>query len=177
MDMWDGTEVFMPGSLPTLAQAGGGGGGADAAGRELTGQTAAGGTAATGAPGGAATGAPGSAPAAGGGAQQSPLFGPSFLLIIGGLFVFMILTQMMGGRKEKKKRAEMLAGIKRHDKVQTVGGIIGTVAEVRDDELVLRVDESSNTKIRFARSAVQQVLRASGETEVEPKPSQETAKV
>ena len=49
--------------------------------------------------------------------------------------------------------------------MQTVGGIIGTVAEVKGDEVVVKIDESTNTKIRVVRSAIQQVLKKSGEAD------------
>jgi preprotein translocase subunit YajC len=42
--------------------------------------------------------------------------------------------------------------------VQTIGGVIGTIVEVKDAEVVVKIDETTNTKIRFARSAIQQVL-------------------
>jgi preprotein translocase subunit YajC len=77
----------------------------------------------------------------------------------------MIVTQIFAGRKQKKQREQMLNSVQRHDRVQTVGGIIGSVAEVRDDEVVLKVDEATNTKIRVARSAISAVLKkSSGET-------------
>jgi len=66
---------------------------------------------------------------------------------------------VMSGRKEKKKKAAMMANLAKNAKVQTVGGIIGTVVELKNDEVVLKVDESGHTRIRFARSAVQQVLK------------------
>jgi preprotein translocase subunit YajC len=58
-----------------------------------------------------------------------------------------------------------------------VGGIIGTVVDLTSTEMVLRVDESSNTRIRFARSAVQQVLREgkAASADVELKPGAEPA--
>jgi preprotein translocase subunit YajC len=40
----------------------------------------------------------------------------------------------------------------------TAGGILGSVVEVRDTEVVLKVDESSNTKIKFTRDAIKRVL-------------------
>jgi preprotein translocase subunit YajC len=81
-----------------------------------------------------------------------------FLPLIMVLIVFMLLTSM-AGRKERKRRAAILAGVKRGDRVQTVGGEIGTVVELTESEMVLRVDEVSNTRIRFARSAIQQVIK------------------
>lgn len=101
----------------------------------------------TGAPGGA-TGAP---------AGGNP-FGSMMWILLGGMVLLILMTNL-GQRKERRKRAEMLAGIKKGDRIQTLGGIIGTVAEMHGDELVLRVDESSNTRIRFAKSAIGQVLR------------------
>jgi preprotein translocase subunit YajC len=52
----------------------------------------------------------------------------------------------------------MLSQLKRGDRVQTIGGILGTVVEARESEVVLKVDESANTKIRFSRSAIHRVL-------------------
>lgn len=74
------------------------------------------------------------------------------------LFVFMIWTSSSTQRKEKKRREEMLTALKRHDRVQTIGGVIGAIVEIKDDEVVLKVDETNNIKMRFARSAVQQVI-------------------
>lgn len=101
---------------------------------------------------------------------QSP-FGGGFLFLMLGLLLFMIVMSSMGQRKEKKKRAELLASLGKHDRVQTAGGVIGTIVELRDQEVVVKVDESTNTKIRFARSAVQQVLKKAGG----PAPAHETA--
>ena len=82
------------------------------------------------------------------------------LLILVGMIVF----SMMGQRRERKRREAMISAIKKHDRVQTVGGVIGSVVEVKPDYIVLKVDESSNTRITFARSAIQQVLTASPDT-------------
>lgn len=101
----------------------------------------------------------------------------TFLFIIVAFFILMIVISTMQGRKERKRRAEMLASLARHDKVQTLGGIIGTIADLRDDEVVLKVDENTNTKITFARSAVQAILKKRGDSSagrtVEPEPALE----
>jgi preprotein translocase subunit YajC len=62
-------------------------------------------------------------------------------------------------RKERQQYEEMLRSLKRNDRVVTIGGIIGTVVETRDNEVVLKVDEANNVKIRFARSAIKEVIR------------------
>jgi len=118
--------------------------------------------AAEGAAGDGTTQAPGSpaAPGAtnpdGSAAPVSPLSGLLFpmILIIGLLFIF----TMGSGRKEKKRRAQLMADLRKGAKVQTVGGVLGTVVEVRDDEVVVKVDENSNTRMRFAKSAISNVI-------------------
>lgn len=91
-------------------------------------------------------------------AQPSP-FGGGFLFVMIGLLGIMILMSTMSGRREKKKREELMSSLARYDRVQTIGGVIGTIVELKDTEVVLKVDEGTNTKITFARSAVQGVLK------------------
>lgn len=87
--------------------------------------------------------------------QSSPDFTFLYILLIVGVFWFVV---MGGQRREKKKRAAMLEAIKKGDKVLTIGGMIGTIVEMRDNEVILKVDESSNTRIKFTRSAIQGVV-------------------
>jgi len=96
----------------------------------------------------------GAAPAA------SPL-GTSFLPIMLGMLVLMIVFSMFSGRKEKKRKKEMLASLKKHDMVQTIGGAIGSIVEVKPDTVTLKVDENSNTRVTYARHAVASVLAES----------------
>ena len=78
------------------------------------------------------------------------------VLLMIGVFWFFVLG---GQRRDKKKRAALLAAIRKGDKVQTAGGIIGTVVEVRPADVLLKVDENTNTRIKFARSAIQNILQ------------------
>jgi preprotein translocase subunit YajC len=75
------------------------------------------------------------------------------------VFYFLLIRPQS---KEKKRRAQMIAAIKKNDRVITVGGIMGTVVSVKDDDITLKVDESSNTKITFTRSSIQRVTSAEG---------------
>jgi len=52
----------------------------------------------------------------------------------------------------------MVQSLKKNDRVRTIGGILGTVIDVKDDEIILKVDESNNTKIRIAVGAISKVL-------------------
>lgn len=110
------------------------------------------------------TGAPSAAGADPGGNGAAPSAGPlggNFLLVLVGLFVIMIILTSIGPRREKKRRESMISAVKKHDRVQTVGGVIGAIVELKPDVIVLKVDESANTRITFARSAIQQVLTSS----------------
>ncbi|RMF85901.1 MAG: preprotein translocase subunit YajC [Planctomycetota bacterium] len=96
-----------------------------------------------------------------GGAGGAPAaFDPGSLICIGLALLVFYWFLFRGQRKERQKHAEMLTNLKRNDRVQTIGGILGTVVDVRDHEVVLKVDETNNVKMRFNRSAVKEVLTA-----------------
>ena len=65
---------------------------------------------------------------------------------------------MRGNRKQKNERQRLINNLAKNDRVLTIGGIIGTVASVRDNEVVVMVDESSNTKMTFLKTAIQRVI-------------------
>ena len=83
--------------------------------------------------------------------QRSPLmqFLP-FMLII----VVMYLFLFRGPRKKQAQHKQMVQGLQRNDRIRTIGGIIGTVVDVKGDEITLKIDESNNTKIKIVSSAV-----------------------
>ena len=74
------------------------------------------------------------------------------------LLLLWIFILGRGGSKQRKKQAEMLASLSKGSKVITVGGIKGSVVEVRDDEVLVKVDESANTRLRFTRDAIRTVI-------------------
>jgi|CXWL01.1.fsa_nt_gi preprotein translocase subunit YajC len=88
-------------------------------------------------------------------APINPMFQYAPFIIFGLIFYFFLLRP---NSKEKKRRQEQLSSIKKNDRAVTIGGIMGTVVSVKDDEVTLKVDESSNTKITFLKSAIQRVI-------------------
>ena len=86
-----------------------------------------------------------------GGLLSSPLV--PMLLVIVVFYVFMFRSK----RSQDKQKQDMLGKMKRGDRVQTIGGIIGKVVDPREDRVLVKVDESSNTKIWFSRSAIARV--------------------
>ena len=106
--------------------------------------------------GGQATGQPGGQP---GGAPPPAPMDSTFIYLTLAIVGAMVLFSFLSSRKQKKQRDSLLSAIKRHDRVQTIGGVIGSVVEVKPDVVVLKVDESSNVRMTFARSAVQSILK------------------
>ncbi len=79
------------------------------------------------------------------------------------LFGAMLLS-MFSGRKQKKKKDQMLSALKKHDRVVTTGGLIGFVAEVKPDVVVLKVEEGRDVRVTFTRDAIAAILTIAPET-------------
>ena len=83
--------------------------------------------------------------------RKSP-FSSNILYVMIGAFVLLYIFMGRGRRTRQAKRKEMLATMKKGDKVITIGGIVGTIVEARDDEIVVKV--SDNTRMTFSRWAI-----------------------
>jgi preprotein translocase subunit YajC len=96
--------------------------------------------------------ASGSGGTAGGGGTQLVTMLVTFGLIIV-VFYFLVIRPQNKKSKDAKK---MLASIKKGDRVVTIGGMHGYVESVKEDVVVIKVDD--NVKVKFSKSAVSQVL-------------------
>ena len=78
-----------------------------------------------------------------------------FFIIIAGTLVLM---WFLGSprRKEVEQYQKMMNELERNDRVQTVGGVVGTIHQIdkEKNEVVIKVDEATGTKIRFNISAI-----------------------
>lgn len=74
------------------------------------------------------------------------------------IFVIMYLLLFRGPRKKQQRHKKMVQSLQKNDRVRTIGGIFGTVIDVRDDVITLKVDESNNTKIKVTSGAISSVL-------------------
>ena len=77
------------------------------------------------------------------------------------IFVVMYFIMFRGPKKKQQQQKKMIQALKKNDRVQTVGGILGTVIEVGDNEVTLKVDESNNTKLKVLPTAVSRVIEQS----------------
>ena len=56
----------------------------------------------------------------------------------------------------------MMAAISKGDTIQTIGGIIGRIVELKPDTALLEVDRNSNSRMAISRAAIQQVVEKTG---------------
>ncbi|GAB6065369.1 preprotein translocase subunit YajC [Aquifex pyrophilus] len=85
--------------------------------------------------------------------HQSPmgalLFQIIFLLAIFLMFYFLIIRPQ---KKERERHRKFLESLKKGDRVITSSGIWGTVADIGERTITLKVD--ANTKITFSKEAI-----------------------
>ena len=101
------------------------------------------------------------APAAGGAAGG----GLSFWIMIVLIFVVMWLFMIRPQRKQQKEMEKFRNALKKGDKVVTAGGIYGTIAEVQERTVLLKVD--GEVKLRVDKASLQRDFseaQAAGQT-------------
>ena len=76
----------------------------------------------------------------------------SFLILMILIFVVMYLFMIRPQQKKQKEVVKWRESLKKGDKIVTVGGIYGTVAEVKDTFLIVEID--ANVRIRVDKSSV-----------------------
>lgn len=86
------------------------------------------------------------APAAGGGGGFSQII---MLVLIIVVFYFFMIRPQMKKQKEAKKFQE---GVKKGDKIVTIGGIIGKISEVHDNAYSIEVE--GGVKFKVLKSAI-----------------------
>ncbi len=77
------------------------------------------------------------------------LFQVLFFVGIFAMFYFLIIRPQ---QKQRKRHQEFLANLKKGDRVVTSSGIWGTVVEIGDKTVTLKVD--ANTRITFTKEAI-----------------------
>jgi preprotein translocase subunit YajC len=90
-------------------------------------------------------------------AANSPLamvisFAPFIIIMI--LFYFLMIYPQ---NKERKKKEEALNAIQRGDRILTRGGVYGTVADIKEQILIVKIAE--NVKVEIDRSFVELVIK------------------
>ena len=96
------------------------------------------------------------------GAAGASMFSPIIMMVA--LFAIMYFMMIRPQKKRDKLIKEMLAGLIVGDKIVTIGGIVGKITAIKDDEIVLETGSASEKSyVKFQRSAVREVLKAAPE--------------
>jgi preprotein translocase subunit YajC len=94
------------------------------------------------------------------GARPQPAPGGELFYVLLPVLVGMVLLQVFSARKQRKQKERLLADLKKHDRVVTTGGMIGFVAEVKPDVVVLKLEEGRDTRVTFTRDAIAAVVKS-----------------
>ena len=96
-------------------------------------------------------------PPAGDGGGPPPQFPILLFLVLGLLFYFLLWRPQ---KTEQKRRESLLTALKKNDRVLTASGIYGVVTNVHREanEVTIKVDEGTNTKLRMTLGSIAQIL-------------------
>ncbi len=83
-------------------------------------------------------------------------------IIMFAVFYFLLIRPQ---QRKSKVRNSMLSSLKKGDKVTTIGGLHGTIVEISDDIVVLRVNDV--TKLTFDRASINNVTSSAVATGTE----------
>ncbi len=79
----------------------------------------------------------------------SPLVSLMPIILIFGIFYFLLIRPQ---QKKQKEHQKMLGELKKNDEVITTGGVHGTIVNVKENTFMVRVDD--NVKLEISKSAV-----------------------
>jgi preprotein translocase subunit YajC len=74
------------------------------------------------------------------------------------IFVVLYFVLFRGQRKEEKNRKSAISQMKKGDEVLLISGKFGKVVDIKDDRVVVKVDEANNVKETYLKSAIQKVI-------------------
>jgi preprotein translocase subunit YajC len=82
----------------------------------------------------------------------------NLIWIYAAIFLVFIFFAFRGPKKRQKEQQKMVNELQKNDRVRTIGGVLGTVVDINDNEITLKVDESNNTKIKILAGAISENL-------------------
>jgi preprotein translocase subunit YajC len=93
----------------------------------------------------------------------------SFLPFIAIILIFYLLI-IRPQNKKRKETEKMHSGLKKGDKIVTIGGLYGTIQSVKETTVIIKADD--NVKLEFLRSAISSIITPSASKEEDEKPSE-----
>lgn len=95
--------------------------------------------------------------------QSNPMMQFLPLMII--MFAVMYFLIIRPQKQKEKKRLEMISNVRKQDRIITVGGVHGVVTSVKENEIIVRVDDAKDVKLKIDKSAVTSISPPKGEQE------------
>jgi len=86
-----------------------------------------------------------------------------------GIFYFMLIRPE---NKRKKEAEQMRASVRKGDKITTIGGIIGTVVDVKENNIVIETS-ADQVRVEFAKWAISSNETAAENAKAEAKKAEE----
>lgn len=83
------------------------------------------------------------------------------------MFVVMYFLILRPQKTKEKNRKAMLSRIRKNDRVVTAGGVHGSIVTVREHEVLLRVDDAKDVKVKVDRNSIVSVLEVSHDEDEE----------
>ena len=91
-----------------------------------------------------------------GGGEIMGSFASFAILIL--LFIVMYFVMIRPQRKKEKELKEQMSKLSVGDRVTTIGGLVGFVANIKDDQVTISTS-AANTLVTFTKSAIQTVVK------------------
>ncbi len=93
--------------------------------------------------------------------QGNPMM--QFLPLMVIMFAVMYFLIIRPQKQKEKKRQQMITNVRKQDRIVTAGGVHGVVVSVKENEVIVRVDDSKDVKIKVDKSALTTVSAPTGE--------------
>lgn len=101
--------------------------------------------------------------AQGSGGEGGGFAGMSSIIMVIALFAIMYFLMIRPQRKKDKQTKEMIAALGVGDVITTIGGIIGKIIKIKDDEVMIITGVMGNpgerSTMRFAKWAIRDVVK------------------
>jgi preprotein translocase subunit YajC len=96
----------------------------------------------------------------GGGGSGFLMMAPILVLVLVYGYFLLYLPQ----KRVRQKQEQFMKNLKKNDRVQTIGGIVGTIVNIEPEGKVVTLKIDDNTRITFVRDAIQKKFDEGSET-------------
>ena len=89
--------------------------------------------------------------------------GASVFLMMGLIFVIFYFLLIRPQQKQAKQQREMIAALKKGDKIISTGGMYGTITGLKDDVVTMEI--AQKVRVKITRASVSRLMREEGNKE------------